>query len=78
MENLCGIVDDSEYSLHHEFSKKSTEDIEKTIKQICEYLENRDLFEEGSLINIANGEILDDESKTFYLKSIEGRSDTST
>ena len=71
MEDLCGIIDDSEYSLHHEFSKSSTPAVEESVMVVCKYLEDKDLFKEGNLINVATGEILEDESKIFFIGSIE-------
>ena len=44
MEDLCGIIDDSEYSLHHEFSKSSTAAVEESVMVVCKYLEDKDLF----------------------------------
>ena len=71
MEDLCGIIDDSEYSLHHEFSKSSTAAVEESVMVVCKYLEDKYLFKEGNLINVATGEILEDESKIFFIGCIE-------
>ena len=63
--------DYSEYSLHHEFSASKTKEVQRNVKAWYQYLEDKDLLKDGNLINIASGEIIDDETKRFYLDCIE-------
>jgi hypothetical protein len=74
--NFCGIIEESEYELHHEFSKSiATQDqgiITKMIKFISEHknpfqtdCNNEDLF------NLITGESIKEEEKMHKLKCLE-------
>ena len=63
IEDVTKVKDYSEYSLHQEFSAAKTKEVERNVKTLYQYLEDKDLLKDGNLINIASGEIIDDETK---------------
>ena len=71
IEDVTKVKDYSEYSLHQEFSTAKTKEVERNVKTLYQYLEDKDLLKDGNLINITSGEIIDDETKRFYLDCIE-------
>ena len=71
IEDVTKVKDYSEYSLHHEFSAAKTKGAERNVKTLYQYLEDKDLLKDENLINIASGEIIDDETTRFYLDCIE-------
>ena len=44
--------DYNEYSLHQEFSAAKTKEVERNVKTLYQYLEDKDLLKDGNQINM--------------------------
>ena len=68
MNSVCDLAYNDEYTIHHELSNTFTNEEEKNVKTLFDFLSERGgVFKNGPLSNIISGEEYDPKSRDFFI-----------